>query len=161
MTTFTVWKFDDPQGADRAVAVLRDAAAEHLVRIDDHAVVRWSTGAARPTVDRGHRARHSAGRGTLWGLLIGTLFLVPLAGGVAGAAIGTARAAMNDAGITDDQLERIRTEVTEGTSALFLVTEEGDLDRLGERFPASHSRLIATNLTEAEREILYEAFGGR
>jgi hypothetical protein len=57
-------------------------------------------------------------------------------------------------------LETIRTQVTEGTSALFVVTEEGDLDRLGERFHGMHSKLIATNLTEAERSVLHETFGG-
>jgi uncharacterized membrane protein len=61
---------------------------------------------------------------------------------------------------TSDQLETIRTQVTEGTSALFVVTEEGDLDRLGERFHGMHSKLIATNLTEAERSVLHETFGG-
>jgi uncharacterized membrane protein len=66
-----------------------------------------------------------------------------------------------DAGITREQLETIRTEVTPGTSALFVVTEEGDLDRVGERFRGMHSKLVATNLTDGERQILLETFGGR
>ena len=61
-------------------------------------------------------------------------------------------------GISKEQLEKIRAEVTEGTSALFAVTEEGNLDRLGERFIGVHSRLIDTNLTPAERETLLETF---
>ena len=51
--------------------------------------------------------------------------------------------------------------MTPGTSALFLVTEEGDLDRVGERFHGSHSKLIDTNLTDGERQVLLETFGGR
>ena len=50
--------------------------------------------------------------------------------------------------------------MTEGTSALFLVTEQGDLDRLGERMRGAHSTLIATNLTDAEKSVLIETFGG-
>jgi uncharacterized membrane protein len=50
--------------------------------------------------------------------------------------------------------------VTAGTSALFAVTEQGDLDRLGERFRGMRSTLIATNLTDAERGVLLETFGG-
>jgi len=162
MTTFTVWKFEDPDGADRAAAVLRDAAAERLVRIDDHAVVRWPADAPQPSVEHGHdETKHGAGWGALWGLLVGTLFLVPIAGGVAGAALGAISKATEDAGITKEQLAKIRTEVTRGTSALFLVTEHGDLDRLGERFHGRNSTLIATNLTDAEKEVLYETFGGR
>jgi uncharacterized membrane protein len=162
MTTFTVWKFDDPDGADRAATVLQDAAAEKLVKIDDHAVVRWPVGADKPTVDHGHdETKRGAGWGALWGVMVGALFFVPIIGGVAGAAIGAISKATKDAGITKDQLETIRTQVTEGSSALFLVTEEGNLDRLGERFHGSNRKLIATNLTDAEREELYQTFGGR
>jgi uncharacterized membrane protein len=162
MTTFTVWKFEDPDGADRAADVLGDAAAEKLVKIDDHAVVRWPVGAPQPSVKHGHdETKRGAGWGAFWGLMVGALFLVPIVGGVAGAAIGAISKATQDAGITKEQLEKIRTEVTEGTSALFLVTEQGDLDRLGERFHGMNSKLIATNLTDAERDILYETFGGR
>ena len=74
--------------------------------------------------------------------------------------LGAISKVTEDAGITKDQLERIRTEVTPGTSALFLVTEAGDLDRVGERFKAGHSKLIDTNLTGAERQVLLETFGG-
>ena len=97
--------------------------------------------------------------GAFWGLLVGALFFVPVVGGVAGAAIGAISKATEGAGITKAQLETIRTEVTEGTSALFAVTDEGDLDRLGERFRGMHSTLVATNLTDAERSVLLETFG--
>ena len=39
------------------------------------------------------------------------------------------------------------------------MTEDGDLDRLGERMHGLHSTLVATNLTEAERSVLMETFG--
>jgi uncharacterized membrane protein len=94
-------------------------------------------------------------------VLIGALFFVPVVGGVVGAAIGAISKATEGTGITKEQLETIRTEVTEGTSALFVVTDEGDLDRLGERFRGQSKKLIATNLTEAERAVLLETFGGR
>ena len=94
-----------------------------------------------------------AGWGALWGLIAGALFFVPVVGGVAGAAIGAISKATEGTGITKEQLERIRVEVTEGTSALFAVTDQGDLDRLGERFTGLHSKLIATDLTAEERKV--------
>ena len=86
--------------------------------------------------------------------MLGSLFLMPLLGAAAGAGIGALHGAMKGVGITKDQLETIRSQITEGTSALFLMTEEGNLDRLGERFHGMHSKLVATNLTEAERSLL-------
>ena len=162
MTTFTVWKFDDPGGADQAARILKEAQAEGLVKLIDHAVVTWPVGEPRPSTSRTHdETWRGTGWGALWGLLVGALFFVPVIGGVAGAAIGAISKATEGTGITKEQLQKIRTELTEGTSALFLVTDQGDLDRLGERFHGMHNKLIATNLTEAERDVLLETFGGR
>ena len=161
MTTFTVWKFDTPEGADRASALLQDAEADGLVKILDHAVVSWPVGASHPDTRHSHDAEwRASGWGALWGLLAGSLFFVPVVGGVVGAAIGAISKATEDVGIDKAQLERIRTQITEGTSAIFAVTTEGDLDRLGERFRGLHSTLVTSNLTDAEQRALLETFGG-
>ncbi|MBG0567155.1 DUF1269 domain-containing protein [Actinoplanes aureus] len=160
MTTFTVWKFDDPNRAEQMSKILKDAAADGLVHIIDHAVVTWPEGTDKPQTHHEHeRAWRGTGWGAFWGIVIGGLFLVPVVGGVVGAGIGALAKATQGTGIDREQLEKIRLEVTEGTSALFLVTEQGNLDRLGERFHGLHSKLIATNLTEGERDILLETFG--
>ena len=160
MTTFTVWKFDSPEGAAHAAGQLHDAANDGLVKVLDHAVVSWPVGASHPDTKHSHDdERRGAGWGALWGLVIGSLFFVPVVGGIAGAAIGAISKATQDVGIDKKSLETIRTQVTEGTSALFVVTEQGDLDRLGERLSGLHSTLVATNLTDSERTVLLETFG--
>jgi uncharacterized membrane protein len=161
MTTFTVWKWDDPDGAANAEAVLKSAEADGLVKILDHAVMSWPPGADKPELHHKHDdPKRGAGWGALWGVLGGALFLVPVAGAVVGAGVGALAKATDGTGITKGDLERIRTEITEGTSALFLVTDEGNLDRLGERVRGMSKTLISTNLTDAERETLMETFGG-
>ncbi len=135
MAAFTVWKFDSPGGAAQAESVLKDCQAEGFIKIVDHAVVTWPEGETHPTTSHGNDEKwRGTGWGALWGVLAGALFFVPVVGGVVGAAIGAISKVTQDAGITKEQLTTIRTEVTPGTSALFLVTEEGDLDRVGERF---------------------------
>jgi uncharacterized membrane protein len=161
MTTFTVWKFDDPYGAQQAAKMLERAEADGLVTIVDHAVMTWPAGADGPETHHSHdESKHGAAWGALWGVLTGALFAVPVVGGVVGLAIGALAKSTEGAGITKDDLARIRTEIVEGTSALFVVTDAGDLDRLGERFRGSDKKLITTNLTDAERETLLETFGG-
>jgi uncharacterized membrane protein len=161
MAAFTVWKFDNPIGAEHAESILKQCQGEGMIKILDHAVVTWPEGAPQPSTSHGNEEKwRGTGWGALWGVLVGALFFVPVVGGVAGAAIGAISKATEDAGITKDQLATIRTEVTPGTSALFVVTEAGDLDRVGERFHGMHSKLVATNLTEGERQILIETFGG-
>jgi uncharacterized membrane protein len=162
MTTFTVWKFDDPDGAARAEEMLKGAAKDGLVKIVDHAVVSWPADAGKPEVHSGtdDDVVRKGGWGAFWGLIVGTLFFAPLLGAAAGAALGALSAATEKTGITKDQLERIRAEITPGTSALFAVTDSGDLDRLAERFHGMHSRLVDSNLTDVERKVLLDTFGG-
>ena len=160
MTTFTVWKFEEPDSAAHAEKVLKDAEADGLVKIDDHAVMSWPLGADKPETHHEHDdAKRGAGWGALWGVLGGALFAIPVAGAIAGVAIGALAKSTEGTGITKDDLARIRTEIVEGTSALFLVTEDADLDKLGERF-RFNTTLITTNLTDAERATLLETFGG-
>jgi uncharacterized membrane protein len=161
MTTFTVWKFDTPDRAEQALTIIENAAADGLVKVVDHAVVVWPKGAPAPETHHEHENtwRHT-GWGAFWGVVIGGLFLVPVAGAAVGAGIGALVKATEGTGIDREQLETIRAEITEGTSALFLVTDHGNLDRLGERFHGLHKKLIATNLTDGEQEILRESFGG-
>ena len=161
MAAFTVWKFDSPAGAGGAASILKGCEADGLVKVLDHAVVSWPKGESHPTTKQSHEETGVERVGALWGVLLGSLFFVPVIGGVAGAAIGAISKMTQDAGITKEQLHKIRTEVTPGTSALFAVTEEGDLDRVGERFHGLHSKLIDTNLTEAERQVLLDTFGGK
>jgi uncharacterized membrane protein len=161
MTTFTVWKFDEPDRAEQTAGILRHAAADGLVKVVDYAVVTWPKGAAAPVTHHEHEStwRHT-GWGAFWGIVIGGLFLVPVIGGAVGAGLGALTKATEGTGIDREQLETIRTEVTEGTSALFLVTEHGNLDRLAERFHGLNKKLIATNLTDEEKAILTESFVG-
>lgn len=161
MTAFTVWKFNDPDGAARAEKALKAAANDGLVTVVDHAVVSWPEGAEQPNSTRVRDGnRKGAGRGALWGLLGGALFAVPVVGAVVGAGIGALAKATEGTGITQEDLERIRLEIGPGTSALFLVTENADLDRLGERVRMRDSTLINTTLTDAEKKMMLETFGG-
>jgi len=161
MTTFTVWKFDDAGGAQRAEQTLKQAESEGLVEIVDHAVLTWEPGADKPELHHKHDSKkRGAAWGALWGVMGGALFAIPVAGAAIGLGLGALALASEGTGLSKEDLERIRDEVTPGTSALFLVTDNANLDRLGERFQAHDSRLLTTNLTEAERDSLLETFGG-
>jgi uncharacterized membrane protein len=160
MTTFTAWKFDTPEGAERARGALLDAQSEGIVKVVDSAVVSWPQGEKRPELHHHHESgKHAAGWGALWGMLVGGLFFVPLLGAAAGAGVGALAKSVEGVGIDEKDLVTLKEETTEGTSVLLAVTQEGDLDRLGERFHGLGSRLVATNLTEAEKSLLLETFG--
>ncbi len=152
MTTFTVWKFDEVEGAGRAESCLEAAQTEGIVTVVDHAVLSWPAGADEPDLRHDDDSpKRGAAWGAMWGILGGALFAIPVAGLVLGAGLGALARAAQDTGITHDDLSRIRAEVTPGTSALFLVTEDADLDRLGERLRSgAEGTLIARSLAKDE-----------
>jgi uncharacterized membrane protein len=78
-------------------------------------------------------------------------------GAGAGAAVGAATKSVQAVGIDEHQLQMLRQEITPGTSALFVVTDHADLDRVAERLHGLHWHLMSTNLTGAERSTLLES----
>ena len=160
MTAFTAWKFETPEGAAHAESLLQRAEEDKLVVIVDHAVISWPSDDEEPTLRHGHEDTwRGAGWGAMWGLLMGAMVAVPVVGHAAGAGLGALRKATEKMGISEDQLRTIGQEITPGTSALFLVTQEGNLDRLGERMRGVDMKLLSTNLIGAEQAMLNETLG--
>jgi uncharacterized membrane protein len=157
MVTFSAWQFDTIDGAEHARQILARAETDGLVKVHDSAIVSWPQGTDRPTTShRNEDTWRGSGWGAMWGMLLGALFFVPVLGAAAGAATGALVKALNGLGISSDQLDRIRASVVPGTSALFLVTEPRNMDRLAERFRGVHAKLVETNLSGAEAAERYE-----
>lgn len=161
MTTFTAWKFESVDGAEKASQILRQASGEGLIKIEDYAVVEWQPGKERPDVKYENRDDwRGAGWGALLGVLLGALFFLPLVGAAAGAAIGVLYKRVEAVGISKNQLDTIGQEVGPGSSALFVVNHDSDRDRLAERFRGLDGKLIASNLVSGEEADVRRAFEG-
>ncbi|MEJ2326055.1 MAG: DUF1269 domain-containing protein [Chromatiaceae bacterium] len=160
MATLTVWKFGTPDGAEDALAKLRGLQKEHLVGITDAALVSWPAGKKKPKT---RQATNLAGMGALdgafWGMLFGLIFFIPFIGMAVGALAGALSGHFSDYGIDDGFIAKVREEVTEGTSALFLLTSEVTLDKVEDAFKGEHMELIESNLSKAQEAQLREHFG--
>src|SRR3954465_952097 len=155
-STLSVWTFDTPDGAERAVGAIQDMQSQKLVTILDYATVSWQQGTKKPTSKRGSPTTSTAALGSdFWGMLFGLIFFVPLLGVAVGAAAGGFAGSMADVGIDDGFIKKVRTKVTPGTSALFLMTSGTVVDRVKDRFAAQDpSELIYTNLSEEQETAL-------
>ena len=123
MDTLTVWTFPTAEGADEAVDRLRSLAEQGRITVDDAAVVSWPASRRKPKVrELGSLTGPGALWGGFWGLLLGLIFLVPLAGLAFGAGAGAVAGGLVDVGIDDAFIKRIRAEVEPGTSAAFVVS---------------------------------------
>src|SRR6516225_3468738 len=160
MATVTVLKFATAEGANNALSRVQDLQKRQLIKLHDAAIVSWPAGKKSPkTKQLVNLVGIGAMSGMFWGMLLGFIFATPLFGMAVGAAFGALGGAFRDYGIYDDFIKRVRSQVTEGTSALFLMTSEAVLDRVVDAMKNVKFEIIATNLSKEQEQKLHEAFG--
>ncbi|MFC5235196.1 DUF1269 domain-containing protein [Pseudonocardia zijingensis] len=159
MATLTVWKFDTADGAKSALHLLERMQKEELLQLVDAAVVSWPEGRRKPKTEQLHSLTGAGALGgSFWGLLFGLLFFVPLLGMAIGAAMGALSGSLADIGIDDDFIKKVRSEVTEGTSALFVLSANAVTDRVLAEFRGSGAHLASSNLSAEQEAKLREVF---
>jgi uncharacterized membrane protein len=99
--------------------------------------------------------------GAFWGMLFGLIFFVPFFGLAIGAAMGALAGSFADVGIDDNFIKQVRGEVTEGTSALFVMTTGAVVERVVPAIQALNPEIIATNLSADDEAALRERFGAQ
>ena len=161
MATLTVWRYDTVDGARTAAALLKKLALQDVLVVHDAATVEWEHGEGRPRTRQlspGTTVTGALGGG-FWGLLFGLIFFMPLLGAAIGAATGAIAGSLTDVGIDDTFINRVRDTVTPGTSALFVLTSDNDLDRIRDAFANDpRGELIFTNLTDDQEAALRAVF---
>ena len=160
MATLTAWKFDSPYGADDALATLEKLQSEALITVQDAAVVSWEPGRSKPKTREMHSAKKAGALGGgFWGLLFGLIFFVPLLGAAIGAATGALAGSLADVGIDDSFINKIRDQVTPGTSALFVMSSDAVMDKVQDAFAGNQpSELLFTNLSTEQEDALRQVF---
>ena len=161
MATLTALKFGTPEGAEQALATLQELQKQQLITIQDAAVVSWPAGAKKPKTRQGHSmAAAGALGGAFWGMLFGLLFFVPFLGLAIGAVMGGLMGKMSDYGIDDNFIKQVQSKVTEGTSALFLLTSGAVVDKVVDEMKTLPKfEIIQTNLSKEQEDKLRAEFG--
>lgn len=159
MATLSAVKFDSAGGAEQALDTLVELQKQELITIHDGALVTWESGTRKPKT---RQLRNLVGAGALggmfWGMLFGLIFFIPLLGAAIGAGMGALSGALSDVGISNDFIEKMRAQVTEGTSALVLLTSNAVQDRVLDAMRQHNPQLIATNLPQENEDRLREFF---
>jgi len=132
---------------------------QYLITIQDAAIVTWEQGKKSPKtqqlVDLGGVG---AMQGAFWGMLFGLIFFVPFFGLAVGAAMGALSGQFADYGIDDKFIKEMQSKVTEGTSALFLLSKDATLDKVADALKDMPFEIISTNLSKEQEDLLRETF---
>jgi len=159
MASLTVFKFDTTEGAEQMLDKVKSLQKQQLIVLQDAATVTWPEGRKSPkTKQLVNLAGVGALQGSFWGMLFGMIFFLPFFGLAVGAAMGALSGKMGDYGIDDSFIKGVREKVTEGTSALFLMTSNEVTDKVVEQLKGENFELIASNLTKEQEEALMAAF---
>jgi uncharacterized membrane protein len=159
MATLTAFRFDTVDGADNALGVISLLHEQELIAILDAALVSWPKGKTRPrTRQIVWPTQTQLLDGTFWGMLFGLIFFIPV--------LDTRRAetdrltsALSDVGIDDTFIYQVRSRLTEGTSALFVLSRDAVMDKISDALKGKKPDLIAINLPHDEEMKLRNLFG--
>jgi uncharacterized membrane protein len=83
-------------------------------------------------------------------MLLGMLFLNPVAGMVAGAAAGATSGALTDIGVDDHFIKELGATLEKGTSALFILVRKATTDKVLEELKPFKGKILQTSLSEED-----------
>ncbi len=159
MATLLVFKFPTAEGAATMLSTLESLQKQQLIQINDGAILTWPAGASKPkTKQLANMTGIGALGGAFWGMLFGLLFFVPFFGLAVGAAVGALMGHFAHYGIDDAFINQVRSKITPGTSALFLLETGAVVDKVAEAVKDQQFEIIQTNLSKENEDKLRADF---
>ena len=156
MSNLVVIEFDDQVAAFDMRAELARLQKEYLIEMDDVVVVTKNEKGKVKLHQAYNLTAAGAVSGSFWGMLIGMIFLNPLLGAAVGAGAGALSGKLQDIGISDEFIKELAANLTEGTSALFILVRKATGEKVLERLKQKgfKGKILQTSLTvDAEDEL--------
>jgi len=162
MSTLTVWHFDTSYGATRGGQTLQSLPRDQREGVHDAARVSWVLGTGKPVTRLMPDVASDEALGeAFWGLLFGLIFFSPLLGAAVARATGGMSGGLNDFGIDDTFVNRVRDTVTPGTSALFVLGSDAVVDQMSDALSADRpGKVLVTRLSPRQKDFLRQVFVG-
>jgi uncharacterized membrane protein len=131
MTALTAWRYDTPFGAEAAAVRLKRLEERKVLTVHDAITIAWMPQAGEPVIGHlKHPSAASAGKGSVLGALVGMLVLAPVAGAALGAGVASVSARLRRSGIDEEFVKELGAQLTPGSSALLVLSVDGDLDEV-------------------------------
>lgn len=157
--------FDSPDAADNVLLKLASLQKEYLVDLEDAVVaIRGKDGKVHLKQSLNLAALGASSgliSGSLWGSLVGLLFLDPLAGlaigGLVGAGAGALSGSLADYGIDDEFIKSLAATIPSDSSALFILVREAQPEKVLAEFADLQARVLKTSLSPEQEDMLRQA----
>lgn len=146
--------YDDMFKAEEVRLTLAKLQKEHLIELEDAAVVVKDKEGKVQLKQAINLTAAGAASGGFWGLLIGTLFLVPLFGAAVGAASGAIGGALSDIGVDDNFMRDLGETLQPETSALFILVRKVTPDKVLDEVSKYGGKILRTSLSKDDEKQL-------
>lgn len=133
---------------------------EYLIEIGDAAIAVMQEGGKVKLNQLLNTTAMGAASGSFWGLLIGAIFLMPLAGAALGAASGALGGALTDYGINDAFMKDLASSLQPGNAALFVLVQRVTGDKVLESIKGTGGTVLKTSLDHSREQALRDALAG-
>ena len=130
---------------------------EYLIEIGDAAIAVMHEGGKVKLNQLLNTTALGAVSGSFWGLLIGAIFLMPLAGAALGAASGALSGALTDYGVDDKFMKELSTSLQPGNAALFVLIQKMSGDKVLEAIKGTGGVVLKTSLDHSQEQKLRDA----
>jgi uncharacterized membrane protein len=163
MSNLIVIGFNNEADAFEMRAALAKLQSQYLIEMEDAAVVTRDANGKVQLHQAVNLTAAGAVSGGFWGMLIGMLFLNPLAGFAIGAGSGALSGKFSDIGINDQFMKDLGATLTPGSSALFVLVRKSTPDKVLEALNsfAGKGRVLQTSLTKDKDEELRAFMEGK
>jgi uncharacterized membrane protein len=157
MSDLIVIGYDDEKTAETVLDDLLKMERDYLVDLKDAAVVFRDKDGQLHVHTRHHYLGHGTLTGMFWGLIVGLIFLVPVAGFVFGGLVGLVAGAAGDLGMKQDFKDEVGALVQPGKSALMAVIRKATPDKVLEELSPYGGTVLRTSLTHDDEDKLAES----
>ena len=150
MSSLIAVGFKDEFTADAVLLELRKLQKEHLIDLEDAAVVIRDKDGKVKIKQTQELTTAGALSGGFWGLLFGFIFFNPLLGWAVGAIAGGISGALTDIGIDDNFIREVGSTIEPSTSAIFVLVRSATPDKVLEDLSRFEGKVLKTSLSNED-----------
>lgn len=158
MSNMIVLAFPSEDGAKKTLDKVAELQDQKLIRLEDAAIAAQEADGKVKVKQATSLVGQGALGGAFWGMLFGLLFFVPFLGMAVGAATGALFGKAVDYGINDEFIKKVSDSIQPGHSALFLLVDQAQVDKVVDQLKPFEGEIIHTSLSKEEELQLKAAF---
>jgi len=157
MSELIVLGYDSPAAATSAYNEVLSLNKDMVVQLEGLAIVSVDTEGKTHVETPQKIVGTSAAMGALWGMLIGLLFFIPIAGLAIGGLMGALMGKAGKSGIDKQFQDQVQAMLTPGSAAVVLMASKITEDKFAAAMAPHGGTLLKTSLSEEdEKELAHE-----